>query len=88
MTAFGPANLGVFVCSHVFTQERPILFVMHIDGDWQFLCGEVHEDGDEPRHVGVAHLVHRDPTLELIAHIPDGSSAERQSIEDMWVCKA
>ena len=88
MSAFGPENLGVFVCSHVFAQERPILFVVHADGDWQFLCGDSHEDGDGPHYVGVGHLVHRDPTLESIAHLPNGASAERASVEHAWVCDA
>lgn len=87
MSAFGPDNLGVFVCQHVFAQERPILFVVHMEGDWQFLCGEAHEEDDLPRHVGVGHLLQRDPTLESIAHIPDGASAERQSVEHAWVCE-
>lgn len=88
MSHFGPRNLAVYVCSHVFATERPILVVSHADGDWQFLCGSSHEESDEPRHVGVEHLIERDTTLEALADLPVGSNAERATVTSAWVLSA
>jgi hypothetical protein len=88
MSAFAPETLGVFVCSHVFAQERPILLVVHDDNDWQFLCGGTHPNGEVPQYIGIDHLVQRDPTLEQVASIPNGGQAERASVEHSWVCDA
>jgi hypothetical protein len=88
VSAFGPENLGVFVCSHVFSQERPILLVVHNDDEWQFLCGGAHPENETPNVVGVGHLIRRDPTIEEVAHIPNGTEAERVSVVHSWVCDA
>jgi len=85
MTRFGPANLGVYVCPHVFRAERPVLLVSRADGDWQFLCGGRHEYGETPHHIGVGHLVARDHTLEQVADLAVDGEAERLSIEHPWV---
>ena len=85
MNAFGPNNLGVYVCSHVFRQQRPILLVSHADGDWQFLCGGYHEDDELPHVVGIGHLIARDHTLEGLASLPVDADAERESVEHQWV---
>jgi len=85
MREFTPSNLASFICPHVFTAERPILFVVHDEGDWQFLCG-CELTGDTPGHlVGVGHLVERDPSINECADLPDGWYAERESPSHPWV---
>jgi len=76
-------NLGVFVCPHVFKDTRPILLVVHEEGDWQCLCGQ--DDHDENGHlVGIGHLVERDPTLDELYDLPEGWEAERSSLRENW----
>ncbi len=88
MSRFGPDNLGVYVCSHVFANERPVLLVSHADGDWQFLCGVAHESFDGPHHVGVGHLIGRDSTLEAVADLAIDGTAERATVAGEWVRNA
>lgn len=77
-------DMGVFVCPHIFKDIRPILFVVHEDSDWQFLCGK--SDHDDSGHlVGIGHLVERDPSLDTLNDLPDGWEAERASLEEVWV---
>jgi hypothetical protein len=58
--------------------------VHNSNGDWQFLCGEVHADGEMPDVVGVGHLLDRDPSLEKLRDLPLGWSAERQDTISDW----
>jgi hypothetical protein len=74
-----------YVCAHVFDRSRPVLLVAHDeDGDWQFVCGEVHE-GSIPRVVGIDHIIEHDPSLEALRDLPVGWEAERQSIGAPWI---
>ena len=76
-------NLAAIVCSHVFEETRPILLVCKEDEEWQFLCGDTHED-EVPQVVCIGHLLDRDPTLREILDLPDGWEAERQNVEAVW----
>jgi hypothetical protein len=73
----------VYLCSHVFENTRPVLFVSRADGDWQFLCGEEH-DNEVPNVVGFNHLLERDPTLAELLHLPDEWEAERAGASSPW----
>jgi hypothetical protein len=43
-----PENLAVYVCDNVRLRGMPVLHVCHdAEGDWQFLCGGVHDDNGE-----------------------------------------
>jgi len=79
-------NLGVFICSHVYMNTRPILFVVHDEGDWQCLCGESDHDNDG-HVVGMGHLIDRDPSLSELCDLPDGWEAERKSPQENWRIK-
>lgn len=85
MENFGSENLPVFICSHIFNNTRPILFVSRAGGDWQFLCGEKHEINENPKIVSIGHLIEQDPTLNEIANLPVNWEAERTGVGDQWV---
>ena len=74
-----------FVCSHIFNNTRPILFVSREDGDWQFLCGGVDHMGEKPKVVGSNHLFERDPTLMQLVDLPDEWVAERTGVDAPWI---
>ena len=78
-------DYGVFCCPHIFRNERPVLLVARDpDGYWQFLCGQEDEDFQQGHHVGVGHLLERDPTLEDMANIEISTGARRKSIDSTW----
>jgi hypothetical protein len=74
-----------YVCQHVFTKEKPILFVCREDGDWQFLCGGLHEEDEIPHVVGIGHFFDTDPTLLSIATLQAGQEAERETLTSPWI---
>jgi hypothetical protein len=73
-----------FVCSHVFHDTRPILLVAREDGDWMFLCGDLHDEGEEYHLVGMNHLIERDLAINEVLLLPDGFEAERPSVGADW----
>lgn len=78
-------DTATFCCEHVFTHDRPILYVRHERyGDWQFLCGEVHGDGG-PRLVCLGCIIDRDGSLLALADLPAGWEASREHLGAVWV---
>jgi hypothetical protein len=76
-------NTAAFCCEHVFA-GAPILYVTHDhDGDWQFLCGELHEGG-KPKLVCLGCMVERDATLVALADMPAGWGADRENYDHNW----
>ena len=73
-----------YVCDHVFVNSHAVLLVQHEDGDWQFLCGGLHESGVLPRVVGLNHLLTRDPSLALTLGLPEGWEAARTDSSAPW----
>ena len=75
-----------YVCIHVFDQSRPVLLVSREDGDWCFLCGDVHPDSaDYYRVVGLGHVVERDPSLSSVLDLSPNEEAERVAVGDRWI---
>ncbi len=78
-----------FVCSHVFEQTRPVLLISHADGDWQFLCGDLHDEAELPVTVGLNHLLEVDATLEPeVRDLAVDREAERSSVGAPWERRA
>lgn len=79
-------NVGVYSCCHILDEDRPILRVTHDedDGEWQVLCGELHEASDG-RLVCLGCMVSRDPSILILADLPLGWCADRDSAGDDWV---
>ena len=77
-------DYGVYCCPNVFRGDRPVLLVIRDpDGDWQFLCGG-DDDSEECHHVGVGHLLERDPSLKVMVNLSKASGAERDDVNGKW----
>jgi hypothetical protein len=75
-----------YVCKHVFDHSRPILLVNRSDGDWSFLCGEVHpQDASAYKVVGIGHVLESDASLQELHDLPADWEAERKEVGRGWV---
>jgi hypothetical protein len=79
-------HTAVFVCKRVIEGADLLRAVHDDDGDWQFLCGDMHEeDGDDtPVIVCLECLVARHPDLNQVADLEPGMAAERPSGTASW----
>lgn len=80
-------HLRVYVCARV-AEGAPVLYAGHdSEGDWQFLCGGPHGDGN-PEDPGLLwcleHVVAQDPSLNALASMGPNHSAERDSAGGAW----
>lgn len=83
---FDDSHLAVFICSHVFKNERDVNLVSHEeDGDWQLMCGMADHGPKDGHVVGIGHLIERDHSLQEMADLPAGWEAERQEIGKPWL---
>lgn len=80
-------EVAAYVCSHIFKDERPVLLVSRVGGDWQFLCGSAHDPNDLPEVVGLNHLFERDNSLEELRNLPKDWEAERSTVGGEWTKK-
>ncbi|HUL60469.1 MAG TPA: DUF4262 domain-containing protein [Anaeromyxobacteraceae bacterium] len=81
-----PRNTGVFICQRV-RDGAPILHVSHDDdGAWQFMCGGDHGDaaGDPGSLACLECTVAGDPSLNAVADLPRGYSADRDHPDAAW----
>jgi hypothetical protein len=75
-----------YVCTHVFQGHAPVLLVSRPDGDWCFLCGQLHaEDGAAYKVIGMGHLLERDESLRAVIDLAPGWEAERTGIGQAWL---
>ncbi|QDG74416.1 hypothetical protein FJ695_00185 [Labrenzia sp. PHM005] len=76
----------VYVCIHVYEHKHPVKLVVHEDGDWMFLCGELHDDNpDNYKAIGVGHLLDWDPSLSEVLDLENNYEAERTGINSKWM---
>ncbi len=76
----------LYVCLHVFRNERPVLLVARDLDSWSFVCGDSHEDNASAyRVVGMGHVLDVDPALLALLDLPVGWEAERKSMESSWI---
>jgi hypothetical protein len=74
-----------YVCTHVFSGERPVLYVTRPDGDWCLLCGDEHpQEGAAYRVVGIGHLLDGDDSLRAILDLGPNQEAERDAVGAPW----
>ena len=81
-------NTATITCIHVLNEGKPILHVSHDldDGCWQFLCGLNHSE-EEARVVSLEYIYKLDNTVEEIANLNYGHSADRINKNDKWIIK-
>ena len=74
-----------FVCRHVFEGSRPVLYISRRDGDWCFLCGDLHpQDPGWFLVVGLGHEIEKDRTLLEILDLAPEEDAERDEVGGPW----
>ena len=77
---------GAQVCAHVAEEDKPILLVSReANGEVLALCGGENDTPDAIHDVPLSQLLEQDPTLSLLADLPDGWAAMRDSAYDDWV---
>jgi len=79
-------NVAALTTRQVVQQDCPILSVTHYEDDhsWAFTCGTTSKSKDLML-VGMGEIVDRDASLNSIADLPPGWSANRKTLEDEWV---
>jgi hypothetical protein len=76
--------MSAYLTGAVHRDELPILLVRREDdGDWQFLDGS-SVDTDDAVAAHVSHVFEKHPDLSLLADLPRGWSAERDSVAGEW----
>ncbi len=81
-----PENKACFTCSHVFSREKPILYVAHdSEGDWQFLCGEEGHAEEDSKIISLKQAVELDSSINDLYEMPLGMGAERRALKEKWV---
>ncbi len=79
-----PENAAVFTTSRAVRGGEPILLVSHDhEGDWQFLCGDVTKV-EECMLVCLACAYIRDRSVGVLADLPTGWQARRESVDSPW----
>lgn len=58
------------------------------DGDWQFFDANGVPDEAEAMCVSLQNMIKKDPTLEVLAEMSEGTYASRQSRADNWIFRA
>ncbi|WP_435237189.1 hypothetical protein ACR30L_06345 [Psychromonas sp. PT13] len=81
------SDFGVYVCSHIFSNQFPVLeAIRDLDGDWQFLCGQENcAENGEPHYIGVGHLTANDSTINQAACLEVGTYCERKTTKEAWM---
>jgi len=78
-----PSNAVAYTSQRVLKENHPVLLVSHDeDGDWQFLCGS--EDPGKCLIICLGCAFERDRTVGLVADLPVGWKAWRNSIDEPW----
>ena len=80
------ADPRCYVCTHVFADERPVLYMCRDAGDQILACGrDDHvQSPDSWRVVHLAHLLEQDTSLEVIGELTEGQQAERSVVGGAW----
>ncbi len=80
-----PYETKTYVCTHVFEQIRPVLYVTRPEGDWCLLCGAEHpDDASAYKVVGLGHIVGADPSLADVLNLRANEEAERDAVGALW----
>ncbi len=81
-----PKNTACFVCDHVLSKKRDILFVTHDNDDssWQFLCGGDDHSEANIKIISMEQATDLDSTINDLFEMPEGVGAERGKKGEKW----
>lgn len=74
----------VVTLKSIIREHKPILFVTHDEQGWQFLDGEPVRSMEDARIVSLKSMLIWDPTIALLADLPMGWCASRNSTQEAW----
>ena len=79
-------ELGVIVCEHVISKQRPIKMIVHnYDETWECMCGEIdHLDFIDSKVIELNNLIESDQSILLVKKLPVGCIAERERVDCAW----
>lgn len=83
-------DVAVFTSKAVLEERRPIELVFHDleDGSWQIFSMEgAPADISDARLVSLREILNMEPSLRLLADLPEGWKAWRKAPSDLWVRK-
>lgn len=82
-----PENTACFVCDHVLSKQRPILYVVHDkeDSSWQFLCGQNDHTEANAKIISLKEATEIDETINDLYEMPLGIGAERENEKAKWI---
>lgn len=82
---FKKSRFPVYICSHIFSGERDILYITRDGDDWQFLCGEMDHVDEIPKVVSLGQLVEKDISIiDVFDLLNSKGEAERESKSSKW----
>lgn len=77
---------GARTCAHVLEEDRPVLLLSReTNGEVLALCGGDNDTSQTLRNIPLDKLLSLDPELSLLADMPDGWVALRESPNDEWL---
>ncbi|MGY1982408.1 hypothetical protein [Nocardia gipuzkoensis] len=76
-----------YICIHVFTEERPVLYACRDQDDLVMACGgaDHRQDAEDWKVVHVGHLLQRDASLQVITDLRNEEQAERGAVGEPWL---
>jgi hypothetical protein len=82
-----PEYTVCFVCDHVLSKHRPILYAAHDkeDSSWQFLCGKDDHIEENSKIISLKQATEIDVSINDLYEMPLGVGAERKNTQDKWV---
>lgn len=82
-----PENTGCFVCDHVLSRQRPILYALHDrdDSSWQFMCGQNDHTEGNAKLISLKQATEIDDSINDLYEMPLGVGAERKTTTSKWV---
>lgn len=77
-----------YVCVHVLTAARPVLYVCREDDDLMFTCGgtDHEQSADDWKVLHARHLFDADPSLAEAASVAEGKQVERTAVGGPCIC--
>ena len=82
-TFHDPPNTAVITTRRIVYESRPVLSVIHEEDGWQFLDGGYVTMADAVV-IGLGNMLSKAPDLMLLADLPEGWKAWRETPQSPW----